>query len=90
MASNGYPVKYAKGFEITIPDEISENVIVAGAAEKDGKLVTSGGRVLAVTATAKTLSEALKIAYERTDRIHFEGAFCRRDIGARALLAKEN
>ena len=89
MASNGYPEKYAKGFEITIPESVSEYVYVAGAAEKDGKLITSGGRVLGVTAVADTLPEALKIAYERTEKISFEGAFYRRDIGQRALKALE-
>ena len=87
MASNGYPEKYDKGFEINIPEEVSEYVYVAGAAEKDGKLVTSGGRVLGVTAVADTLPEALKTAYERTEKISFEGAFYRRDIGARAMKA---
>ena len=87
MASNGYPEKYDKGFEINIPDDVSEYVYVAGAAEKDGKLVTSGGRVLGVTATAEALPEALKTAYERTEKISFNGAFYRRDIGARAMKA---
>jgi len=87
MASNGYPEKYDKGFEISIPEDVSEYVYVAGAAEKDGKLVTAGGRVLGVTAVADTLPEALKIAYERTEKIDFEGAFYRRDIGGRALKA---
>ena len=87
MASNGYPEKYDKGFEINIPDDVSEYVYVAGAAEKDGKLVTSGGRVLGVTATADSLAEALKTAYERTEKISFNGAFYRRDIGARAMKA---
>ena len=87
MASNGYPEKYDKGFEISIPEDVENYVYVAGAAEKDGKLVTSGGRVLGVTATADSLPEALKTAYERTERISFEGAFYRRDIGARAMKA---
>ena len=87
MASAGYPEKYDKGFEISIPEDVEKYVYVAGAAEKDGKLVTSGGRVLGVTAVADTLPEALKIAYERTEKISFEGAFYRRDIGQRALGA---
>ena len=87
VASKGYPEHYEKGFEIEIPDDVLPHVFVAGAAEKDGKTVTAGGRVLGVTATADSLKEALAIAYERTRRVHFEGAFYRNDIGARALAA---
>ena len=53
----------------------------------DGVLRTSGGRVLGVTAVEDTLAGALKMAYARVDTIHFENAFFRRDIGARALQA---
>ena len=88
MASKGYPEKYDKGFEITIPEEIKDNVYVAGAAIKDKKLVTSGGRVLGATMTAKCLEDAIKGAYRLVDKIHFENAFYRHDIGAKALLAK--
>ena len=88
MASKGYPEKYDKGFEITIPEEIKDNVYVAGAAIKDKKLVTSGGRVLGATMTAKCLEDAIKGAYGLVDKIHFENAFYRHDIGAKALLAK--
>ena len=55
MASDGYPVSYKKGYEITIPEEIFDSVYVAGATQKDGKLYTSGGRVLGVTSVASTL-----------------------------------
>ncbi len=89
MASNGYPESYEKGFEISIPKDIASNVFVAGAALKDNKLVTSGGRVLGVTAVAESLPEAIKDAYSLVEKISFENAFYRRDIGARALLAKE-
>ncbi|MDO5434974.1 MAG: phosphoribosylamine--glycine ligase [Clostridia bacterium] len=87
LASAGYPVSYGKGFEITIPGDVAKQVYVAGAALKDGKLVTSGGRVLGVTATADTLEKAVAGAYEAADRITFENRYCRRDIGARALAA---
>ena len=87
LASAGYPGAYKKGYEITIPEDVRENVYVAGAALKDGKLVTSGGRVLGVTATADTLKEAVSAAYAMADRIEFENRFCRRDIGRRALNA---
>ena len=89
MASNGYPESYAKGYEITIPDEIKENVYVAGAALKDGKLVTSGGRVLGAVKTAENLESAISGAYKLVDMIHFDNAYFRHDIGARALACKK-
>ncbi len=87
MASGGYPGSYPKGKEITIPAGISDSVIIAGARKDGDKLVTSGGRVLGVVATADTLSDALKDAYAKVEKIHFEGAVYRHDIGARALAA---
>ena len=60
---------------------------MAGAERKDGKLVTSGGRVLGVTATAPTLREAVAAAYEKVGKISFDHAFFRRDIGLKALNA---
>ena len=85
MASGGYPGSYEKGHEITIPEGLSAEVFVAGAALTDGKLVTSGGRVLGVTATADTLAAAVAKSYENVEKITFEKAFYRRDIGRRAL-----
>nr|MBQ6241683.1 phosphoribosylamine--glycine ligase [Lachnospiraceae bacterium] len=85
MASEGYPLSYKKGFPITIPEDLLDRVYVAGAAIKDGVLVTSGGRVLGVTAQAPDLKTALQEAYAAVDRIRFDNAFCRRDIGHRAL-----
>ena len=89
MASAGYPEAYEKGKEITIPDELSDSVIVAGAKREGDKLLTSGGRVLGVIGTADTLKAALDKAYENVSHINFEGAYYRRDIGARALAAME-
>ena len=89
LASEGYPGSYEKGRPITFDPGIARVVYVAGAAQQDGALVTSGGRVLGVTATAPTLREAVSQAYRDADKIHFAGAFCRRDIGARALSAQE-
>ena len=89
MASEGYPVSYEKGYEITIPADIAPCVFVAGAVEKDGKLLTSGGRVLGVTAIADTLQEAIDSSYKMVEQIHFDNAFYRHDIGQRALKAKE-
>lgn len=91
IASGGYPVSYKKGFEIKMDESVKNSVFVAGAENKDGRLVTSGGRVLGVTATAPTLKEALCAAYEKAEKISFENAFYRRDIGLKALNAgKEN
>lgn len=89
MASKGYPESYDKGFELTYPDAISNSVFVAGAAIKDGKLVTSGGRVLGATAIADTLKDAIDGAYALTKQIKFENSYLRHDIGARALKAGE-
>ncbi len=87
MASNGYPEKYEKGYEITIPDSVKDNVYVAGAAIKDGRLVTDGGRVLGCTAVADNLTDAIKDAYEITGQVKFENSYLRYDIGAKALKA---
>ena len=87
LASKGYPEHYEKGFEITVPEEVWPCTFVAGAAEKDGRLVTSGGRVLGVTAVADTLQDAVREAYGLADRISFENRYLRRDIGQRALKA---
>lgn len=92
IASGGYPESYEKGFAIHGLDEnggaAGVTVYHAGTAQKDGVLVNSGGRVLGITATAATLQNALDTAYAAVDTIGFEGSFCRRDIGARALAAK--
>ena len=87
LASDGYPEHYDRGFPLNIPDEVKDNVYVAGAAIKDGQLVTSGGRVVGCTAVADTLPEAIKEAYEIAGKVTFENRYCRRDIGARALAA---
>ncbi len=89
MASDGYPEKYQKGFEITIPSSIEENVFVAGAKLDGEKLVTSGGRVLGVTALAEDLSSAIDKAYSLVDKVSFENAYYRKDIGKRALQKRE-
>ena len=85
MASEGYPLSYRKGFPLTIPEDLLDRVYVAGAALKDGVLVTNGGRVLGVTAAAADLKTALREAYAAVERIHFDNAFYRKDIGHRAL-----
>ena len=91
LASRGYPLAYEKGYPLEIPREIRDQVYVAGAALKDGQLITSGGRVAGCTAVAEDLPRAVAAAYRLADRVHFENAYCRRDIGQRALQAlKEN
>ena len=88
LASGGYPTHYEKGKEIVVTDEkrLSQaEVFHAGTALKDGKLVTSGGRVLGLTCTAPTLKEAVQKAYDAAKGITFEGVHFRKDIGARAL-----
>ena len=92
MASGGYPKSYPKGIEITgLSNGQLDGVTVSHAGTKlqDIKLVTSGGRVLGVTALGDTLEDALKKSYDAVEKIHFEGAHYRRDIGKRALEANK-
>ena len=89
LASNGYPKKYESGYPITIPADLDAEVFVAGAKLDGGVLKTSGGRVLGVTALGDTLEEAIEKAYAQAANVKFENAYCRRDIGARALQAKK-
>ncbi len=86
MASNGYPEKYDKGYEIVYRTN-RKNVFVAGAKLVDGKLLTNGGRVLGVTAIAGDLKKAINKAYKKVSKISFANAFYRKDIGKRALKA---
>ena len=91
IASGGYPQAYKKGIEISgLENGQTDGVTVyhAGTAVKDGKLVTSGGRVLGVTALGKDLQEALNKSYKAVENITFDGAFYRHDIGQKALNIK--
>ena len=90
MASKGYPTAYEKGFQMTIPEKVWNNTYVAGATLKDGKLLTNGGRVLGATAVAETLENAIEEAYKMVATIHFDNAYYRHDIGAKALKAGRN
>ena len=90
MASSGYPEHYEKGFAITMPAETAAHTYVAGAKREEDRLLTSGGRVLGVTATAADLKSAIEKAYERVESVHFDNAFYRHDIGQRALKALEH
>ena len=89
LASKGYPAKYDKGFPITMTGEAAEHAYVAGAALHDGVLVTSGGRVLGVTAVSDTLPAAITEAYRLAEGVHFENKYFRTDIGKRALSAQK-
>lgn len=85
VVSGGYPLKYPKGKEITLDEAKINNagakVFIAGAVKDNGKLVTSGGRVLACSAHGETFDDAWKKAYQAIEGINFEGAFYRKDIG---------
>ena len=88
LASGGYPEAYEKGKAIDLggADALKDTwVFHSGTAAKDGQLVTSGGRVLGVTATGDTLKTAIDRAYDAARRVHFDGMFMRSDIGKRAL-----
>lgn len=84
LASGGYPGSYAKGIEIKNIDDCDDCVIFhAGTAIKDGKLVTSGGRVLNICATGSSLEDVRNKVYAVADKIDFEGKYYRKDIGLR-------
>jgi len=85
MASGGYPGKYETGYEISIPENTEAQIYVAGAKIKEGKLYTSGGRVLAVSTTADTLKQAIEKSYKEVEKITFENAHYRKDIGAKCV-----
>ena len=88
LASKGYPEKYEKGFPLILPEaKENEHIYVAGAVREGGVLKTSGGRVVGATAVADSLEGAIAAAYDLAGRIHFENAYCRSDIGQRALAA---
>jgi phosphoribosylamine--glycine ligase len=88
LASGGYPDKYEKGKEITGLENITDNCIVfhAGTKPSDGKVLSSGGRVLNVVGKSSTsLKEAIDTAYKNTDIISFENKYFRKDIGQKGL-----
>lgn len=87
LASGGYPGSYEKGKVIKGLDQVPGDVVVfhAGTAEKDGEVVTAGGRVLGVTANGPDILSAIKSAYKAIEKISFEGMHYRKDIGYRAV-----
>ncbi len=88
MASKGYPLAYEKGYEINIESDVKDSVYVAGAKLENGKILTNGGRVLGCTAVADTLQNAITDAYKIVEKVHFDNAYFRHDIGKKALEAK--
>jgi phosphoribosylamine--glycine ligase len=89
MASGGYPGHYATGYEITGIEEADKlpdvKVFHAGTASQNGKLVNTGGRVLGVTAIGDTIADAQRRAYQAVEKIHWQGAHFRHDIGSKAI-----
>ncbi len=85
MASNGYPVKYESGFKITVDDDFDDNLYIAGAKLNGDDVVTAGGRVLGVVAVENDLVTAIEKSYKSVKKVHFDNAFYRNDIGAKAL-----
>ena len=82
LVSGGYPEAYEKGKEITGLNEVEDSIVFhAGTAEKDGKVVTSGGRVLAITSFGKDFPEAIKKSYQNAEKLHFDKMYFRKDIG---------
>ncbi|MGN2368999.1 phosphoribosylamine--glycine ligase [Clostridium cagae] len=81
LASDGYPNKFNKGYEIKIDEKVKNKVFLAGAKYQDGILKTSGGRVLSVIGCGENVEEARKEAYANINKVTFKGAYCRKDIG---------
>jgi len=78
----GYPEAYEKGKEITGFNQVSDAVVFhAGTQLKDNKVVTNGGRVLAVTSYGPTFQEALKKSYQNMEKLHFDEMYYRKDLG---------
>ncbi len=85
MASKGYPVKYESGFKITVDNDFDCNLYIAGAKLNGDDVVTAGGRVLGVVAVEDNLIKAIEKSYNSVKKVHFDNAFYRSDIGAKAL-----
>jgi phosphoribosylamine--glycine ligase len=92
MASGGYPKAYEKGKEITGIEDVSDDVLIfhAGTALKDGKLVTDGGQVLNIVDSGASLQDAIKSTYAQINKVSFEDAYCRSDIGVKGLAHLED
>lgn len=92
MAAGGYPESYKKGDEITFSDPLPHDSFIfhAGTSEKDGKIVTAGGRVIAATAIGSTLRKSVEQAYKAVDHVTFKDKYFRNDIAHRAFKAADN
>lgn len=87
LASEGYPVEYDKGKEITGIEDVSEDALVfhAGTKSEDGKIVTDGGRVLSIVGAGDTLEDSIRNTYKEVDKVSFSNKYYRSDIGAKGL-----
>ena len=82
VVSGGYPEDYGKGFEITGLENIEDSIAFhAGTKLENGKVVTNGGRVIAVTSFGESFQEAIKKSYQNIDKLHFDKMYFRKDIG---------
>jgi phosphoribosylamine--glycine ligase len=82
LVSGGYPGDFEKYKRITGVDDVQDSIVFhAGTTEKDGDILTSGGRVMAITSVAENFQEAIRISLKNAEKIHFEGKYFRRDIG---------
>jgi phosphoribosylamine--glycine ligase len=92
LASQGYPLEYEKGKIITGVNDIDEHALLfhAGTDINDGKLVTSGGRVLSIVGSGSTLKDAIDHSYKNVEKVTFEGCVYRKDIGFKGLVRQNN
>lgn len=82
LVSGGYPQEYKKGYEISGLENVKDSIVFhSGTAVKDGKIVTNGGRVIAVSSYGKDKAEALQMSFEEAQKIHFKDMYFRHDIG---------
>jgi phosphoribosylamine--glycine ligase len=82
VVSGGYPEDYEKGKVISGLENVADSIVFhAGTKAADGKIVSNGGRVLAVTSFGSNFQEAIKKSYQNIDKLHFDKMYFRKDIG---------